>query len=86
MVAHGDNLAGIDIVLDRQFARGDDTLGLVADVEKDLIAVHLDDGALDDVAVIEELDGRVDRGEEILLRADVVDRDLSGYCARGYGH
>jgi uncharacterized protein len=43
-------------VLDGQLARGDDALGLVADVEQDLVAVDLDDGALDDVAVVEVLD------------------------------
>jgi hypothetical protein len=32
----------------------------------------------DDVAVVEVLDRRVDRGEEVFLRADVVDGDLRG--------
>ena len=76
LVADGDDLVGVDVVLDRQLARGDDALGLVADVEQDLVAVDLDDGALDDVAVVEVLDGRVDGGEEVLFRTDVVDRDL----------
>src|SRR5918998_672597 len=40
------------------------------------VSVDLDDGALDDVAVVEVLDGAVDGGEEVLLRPDVVDRDL----------
>ncbi len=73
-----DDLVGVDVVLDRQLARGDDALGLVADVEQDLVAVDLDDGALDDVAVVEVLDRLVDRGEEVLSRADVVDGDLCG--------
>ena len=76
LVADLDDLVGVDVVLDRQLARGDDALGLVADVEQDLVAVDLDDGAFDDVAVVEVLDGRVDRGEEVLFGADVVDRDL----------
>ena len=71
-----DDLVGVDVVLDRQLARGDDALGLVADVEQDLVAVDLDDDALDDVAVVEVLDRLVDRGEEVLFGADVVDRDL----------
>ena len=67
LVADLDDLVGVDVVLDGQLARGDDALGLVADVEQDLVAVDLDDGALDDVAVVEVLDGRVDRGEEVLF-------------------
>ena len=51
---------------------------LIADVEEDLIAVDLDNGALDDVAVIEVLDGLVDGGEDLLGRADVVDGDRGG--------
>ena len=78
LVADRHDLVRIDVVLDRQFARGDDALGLVADVEQDLVSVDLDDGALDDVAVVEVLDGLVDRGEEVLGAADVVDRDLGG--------
>ena len=65
-------------MLDRELARGDDALGLVADVEQDLVAVHLHDGAVDDVAVVEVLDGLVDGGEEVLFGPDVVDRDLRG--------
>ena len=63
-------------MLDRELAGGDDAFGLVTDVEQHLVAVHLDDGALDDVAVVEVLDGRVDGREEVLFRTDVVDRDL----------
>ena len=76
VVADGDDLGGVDVVLDRQLARGDDALGLVADVEQDLVPIDLDDGAFDNVAVVEVLDGLVDRGEEGFLGADVVDGDL----------
>ena len=78
VVADRDDLVGVDVVLDRQLAGGDDTLGLVADVEQDLVPVDLDDDAFDDVAVVEVLDGLVDRGEEVLRRTDVVDGDLRG--------
>src|SRR5690625_4587049 len=37
---------------------------------------YFDDRTLDDVTVIEVLDGRVDGCEELFFRADVVDRDL----------
>ena len=76
VVADGDHLSGVDVVLDGELAGGDHTLGLVADVEQHLVAVDLDDGALDDVAVVEVLDGLVDGGEERLFGADVVDGDL----------
>ncbi len=81
LVADGDDLVGVDVVLDGELAGGDDTLGLVADVEQDLVPVDLDDDAFDDVAVVEVLDRLVDRGEEVFLDADVVDRDLgAGAC------
>jgi hypothetical protein len=68
----------VHVVLDRQLTRRDHALRLVADVEQDLIPVDLDDGSLDNVAVVEILDGLVDRGEEGLLGTDVVDRYLGG--------
>jgi len=48
------------------------------DVEEDLVAVDLHDGALDEVSVVEELQSLFDRGKKIFSRADVVDRDLLG--------
>src|SRR5690606_13074258 len=51
--------------------------------EQDLVAVDLDDRAGDDVTVVEVLDRRVDSGEEVLLGADVVDRDLRGVRESG---
>jgi hypothetical protein len=63
-------------VLDRQLPRGDHPLGLVADVEQDFVAINLDDGPLDDVAIVEVLDGFVDGGEEVIAGPDVVDGDL----------
>ena len=76
LVADGDDLGRVDVVLDRELARGDDALGLVADVEEDLVTVDLDDRAFDDVAVVEVLDRGVDSGEEVFLGADVVDGHL----------
>src|SRR5664279_4662455 len=85
VLADRDDLTGVDIVLDGQLTRGDDTFGLVADVEQNLVAVDLDDRALDDVAIVEVLDGQVDGCEEVLSRPDVVDGDLWGGGGRG-GH
>ena len=82
LVADLDDLVGVDVVLDGQLTRGDDTLGLVADVEQDLVAVDLDDRALDDVAIVEVLDREVDGCEEVLGRPDVVDRDHGSRVGR----
>jgi len=81
LIAHGNDLVGVDVVLDGKFAGRNDTFGLVADVEQDLVTVHLDDGPFDDVAIVEVLDGLVDSGEKVLGRANVVD----GYLRRGDG-
>ncbi len=80
------DLVRVDIVLDRKLPRGDHAFGLVTDVEEHLIAVHLDDGSVDDVTVVEEFDRFIDGGEEVLSRADVVDRDLRGGRGGRCGH
>ena len=54
-------------MLDGQLTSENDALGLVADVQEDLVAVDLDDGALDDVAVIEVLNGLVNSGEDLRI-------------------
>ena len=83
LVADLDDLTGVDVVLDGQLARGDDALGLVADVQEDLVVIDLHHSALDDVAIVEVLDGGIDGGHELVGVADVVDGDLGG---RGVGH
>src|SRR5690606_25670527 len=83
VVADGHDLARVDVVLDRQFPGGDHPFGLVADVEQDLVSIDLHDGALDNVTVVEVLDGLVDRREEGFLGPDVVDRYLG--CRGGLG-
>src|SRR3954471_3828678 len=79
LIADGNDLVGVDVVLDGELTGRDDTFGLVADVEQDFVTVNLDDGPFDDVAIVEVFDGLVDGGEKILGRADVVD----GYLRRG---
>ena len=78
-VADFDDIVGIDVLLDGKFAGGDDTLGLVADVEQDLVTVDLDDRALDQITIIEVLDGGIDCLDEVFFGADVVDRDLGDF-------
>ena len=65
-------------MLDGQFAGGNDAFGLVPDVEQDLVTINLDDGAFDDISVIEVLDCCIDGCEEVLGGADVVDCNLLG--------
>src|SRR6185312_2778464 len=78
LVAHGNDLVGVDVVLDREFAGRNDAFGLVTDVEQDFVTVNLDDRPFDDVAIVEVFDGFVDGGEKVLARAYVVD----GYLRR----
>ena len=53
VVADGHDLVGVDVVADRQLAAGDDALGLVADVEEDLVPVDPDHRAGHDRAVLD---------------------------------
>ena len=78
VVADLHDLVRVDVVLDGQLAGGDDALGLVTDVEEHLVPVDLDDGAFDEVPVVEKLEGFFDRGEKIFSRSNVVDGDLLG--------
>src|SRR5690606_38226384 len=85
-VADLNDLGGVDIVLDGEFAGGDDALGLETDVEQNFVSVDLDDGAFDEVSVVEVFQGLFDRGEEVFSRPDVVDGDLLGCLGRYGGH
>ncbi len=76
LVADLDDLVRVDVVLDRELAARDDTFGLVTDVEENLVPVNLDDDTVNDIAVVEVLDRLVDRREERVRVADVVDRNL----------
>src|SRR3989449_1706030 len=55
-------------VATEELAVADDALALRADVDQDLVLVDADDGALDDVAVLEALDVGVLLGEKLLHR------------------
>ncbi len=70
-VAQRHDLGGIDVVADRQLTAGDHALGLVPDVQQDLVVIHLDHRAGDELAVL-DLDhagriGLVEAGAEIVL-------------------
>ena len=83
VVAQRDDLGRVDVVADGELAGGDDPFGLEADVEEDLVAVDLDDRALDDVAVVELDDGVTHRLFEIGVTEVVVDDGAGGVVALG---
>ena len=72
-LAERDDLVRIHVVADREFLRGDDALGLVADVEEYFVGVDLDDFAGDDLAFVELDDRLVDRFLERHAAQVVVD-------------
>ena len=82
LVTDVDDLIRVDVVLDRKFAGRDDPFGLVTNVEQDFVSVDLHDDAVNDVAIVEVLDGRIDSGEEVLFRTDVVNRNLRRVVVR----
>ena len=53
LLAERDLVGGVDRAADRELVRGDDALGLPADVEQDLVLVDPDDRAGDDLALVE---------------------------------
>src|ERR1700754_1379673 len=53
LLAELDLLGRIDRLADRELVGGNDALGLVADVDEDLVFVDADDLAVDDVALVE---------------------------------
>jgi hypothetical protein len=79
VVAQADDLVGVDVMLDGQLAGRDDALGLVADVEQDLVAVDLHHVPVDDVALLEGLQRLLVGGREVFGGADVVLRHLGGH-------
>ena len=87
---------GVDVVADRQLLRGNDALGLVADVEEHFVRVDLHDFTGDDVAVVEGDDRGVDRvgerhapeivvGDDLRLFFDLLLHDFRGINLGGRG-
>ena len=79
------------MVADRQLTGGDDTLGLEADIEQDLVPVDLDHRPHDHVAIVELDDGVAHRLFEIGVAQVVVDDGAGGVvpfgieAAHGFG-
>ena len=70
LLAERDLLGGIDRAADRELVGRDDALGLVADVDQDLVLVDPHHLAGDDVALVEGLDRRVVVGDELAVDLD----------------
>ena len=76
MVTEADDLVRVDVVADRQLTGRDDAFGLVADIEQDFVLVDLDDGAGDQLTVLDGHERAVDRiGEG---HAEIISGDLAG--------
>ncbi len=73
VVADLHHFGRVDVLPDREFLRRDDAFGLVSDVEEHLVAVHLHDGALHEVAVLEVLERFLDGLDELFGRQVVFD-------------
>ena len=67
LLAERDLVARVDGLADRQLVDGDDALGLVADVDEDLVVVDADDVAGDDIALREGMKGRVVVGDDLAV-------------------
>ena len=67
LLAELDLLGGVDRLADRQLVGRDDALGLVADVDQDLVLVDPDHLAGDDIALLEEDEGRVVVGDYLAV-------------------
>ena len=70
-------------MLDGQLTGGDDTFGLVTDVEQNLVAVNLDNYTFDEISVVEVLDGCVHCGEKFFSSTNVVDCNNRSTCLLG---
>ena len=59
LVADRDLVGRVHRAADRELADGDDAFRLVTDIDEDLVLVHADDGAVDDLALVDRREGRL---------------------------
>ncbi len=73
---------------DAQLVGGDETLGLVTDVDEYLVAVYPDDLALDDVPILEVDEDALVNGDDlpVFLPEEVLHGQLSGRALCGVSH
>ena len=77
LVTEADDVGRVDVVANGELSARDDTLGLEANVEEHFVVVDLDDRTLDEVAVIELLNGAHEGCFE-LGTAEIIGSDLPG--------
>ena len=65
VVTDRDLVGRVDRAPNRQLRDRDDALRLVADVDEHLVLVHADDGAVDDLALLDGREGRLVVGDEL---------------------
>ena len=65
LLAQLDLVVGVDRLANRQLAGGDDPLGLVADIDENLVVVDADDVAGDDIALREGMNRCVVVGDDL---------------------
>jgi hypothetical protein len=83
-----DHLLRVGPLADGELVRGDETLGLVADVHEDLVLVYADDLALDYVAVLEIYQDALVYGDylPILFPEEVLHGQFPGCVFGGVSH
>jgi hypothetical protein len=74
LVAQRDDVCRVDVLADGKLAGRNDALGLVANVEQDLVVLELDDRTGDKIALIEIGDGAVDELVHLLV-GHVIQRE-----------
>ncbi|CAB4749281.1 unannotated protein [freshwater metagenome] len=76
-VADADYLGGVDLIADGEFTVWNNTFGLVSDVQQDLVAVNLDHGTADQLAILNCNHARCIRVFE-RLTVKIIKGDLAG--------
>ena len=64
-----DLVGRVDRAADRKLGDRDDALGLVADVDEDLVLVDAHDGAVHDLPLVDRREGRLVVGDQVAVRA-----------------
>ncbi len=77
LVAERDLVGRVDRAPDRQLGDRDDALRLVADVDEHLVLVDADDGAVDDLSLVDLGEGRLVVGNQLAVGAFDPDARLS---------
>jgi hypothetical protein len=92
LVAERDLVGRVHRAPDRQLGDRDHTLGLVADVDEHLVLVHADDGAVDDLTLLDRREGRFVVRDQLAVGTDGPDalfdafRTGLGFVDRVVGH